>query len=358
MSRVLDPMTITRRNLLRASAALGAAAAPLGLISHDAQGAQLIARPPKEFRPLKTKGRIVKVSTRGSFSGLMQKNQLWPKASVAERMVEKALMELTGAANVSAALGKFIHAKDKVAIKVNGLAGQNGYTMAANFEVILPIVKGLIALGVPAKNILVFEQTQRFLNGTRVNVRGWQLPKGVRTGIHKKSIANMKPIEVNKGIPMRFVTLLTNSTAVIDVSQIKDHSIFGYTGAIKNISHGTQTNPHDQHHGHTDEPAVIYAHKIIQSRMRLHIVDGFKILYDGGPYDNPRARSLHGAVYASTDGVALDTVGVDVIERARKAKKIKSLAAAGRNPNYVRAGDRLKVGEGDLNKIRLSKRYI
>ncbi len=49
MSRVLDPMTISRRNLLRASAALGAAAAPLGLISHDAQGAQLIARPPKGF---------------------------------------------------------------------------------------------------------------------------------------------------------------------------------------------------------------------------------------------------------------------------------------------------------------------
>ncbi len=351
-------MTLSRRNLLRAGAALGAAAAPLGLIAHDVQGAPLIAKPPPGFSPLKTKGRIVKVSTKGSFAGLMQNNQLWPKADVAERMVEKALMELTGAANISEALGKFIHAKDKVAIKVNGLAGQNGHTMAANFEVIEPIVRGLIALGVPAGNIMVFEQTQRFLEGARINVRTWQLPKGVKTGVHKKEVASMKPIEVNKGIPMRFVTLLMNATAVIDVSQIKDHSIFGYTGAIKNISHGTQTNPHDQHHGDTDEPAVIYAHKIVQSRMRLHIVDGFKLLYDGGPHDNPRARALHGAVYASTDGVALDTVGVDVIDRVRKERKIKSLSAAGREPKYIRAGDRLKVGEGDLNKIRLSKRYI
>lgn len=88
------------------------------------------------------------------------------------------------------------------------------------------------------------------------------------------------------------------------------------------------------------------------------IADGFKLLHGGGPHDNPRARALHGAVYASTDSVALDTVGVDVIDRVRKEEKVQSLSAAGLEPRYIRAGDRLKVGEGDLNKIRLSKRYI
>ncbi|MEZ4223210.1 MAG: DUF362 domain-containing protein [Polyangiaceae bacterium] len=349
---------LSRRNLLRAGAALGASALPLSHASHEAHAAPAVVRPPAGFSPLKTKGRVVKVSTHGSFAGLMQNNQLWPKADVAERMVEKALMELTGASNLSAALGKFIHPKDKVAIKVNGLAGQHGHTMAANFEVIDPVVRGLIALGVPADRIMVFEQTQAFLEGARVNVRAWQLPKGVKTGVHKKEIASMTPIEINKGIPMRFVTLFMDATAVIDISQIKDHSIYGYTGAIKNISHGTQTNPHDQHDGDSDQPARIYAHSIVRSRMRLHIVDGFKLLYDGGPHDNPRGRSLHGAVYASTDAVALDTVGVDVVNRARKERKIKSLSAAGRDPRYIRAAADLKVGAGDLNKIRLSKRYL
>lgn len=349
---------LDRRSLLRGALALGAAAAPLGLISHDAQGAQLVAKPPSGFSPLSTKGRVVKVSTKSSFAGLMQNNQLWPKADVAKRMLEKVLMELTGAPDMAAALGKFVHPKDTVAIKVNGLAGQNGHTMAANFELIDPLVRGLIALGVPADKIRVFEQTDKFLKGTRVNVRSWQLPSGVKTGTHYKSKATMKPIEVNKGIPMRFVTYLTEATALIDVSQIKDHSIFGYTGAIKNVSHGCQTNPQDQHDGDSDQPAVIYAHEVVQSRLRLHIVDAFKILYDGGPFDNPRARSLHGAVYASTDGVALDTLGVQVVEAARKAKKMKTLAGAGREPAYIRAGQRLKAGVADPNKIRLSKAWV
>ncbi len=347
-----------RRDLLRGAAALGVAAVPLGLVSHAAGGAQHVVKPPAGFSPLSTQGKVVKVSTRGSFAGLMQKNQLWPRADVAERMLEKVMMELTGAADLASALGKFVHAADTVAIKVNGLAGQNGHTMAANFELIDPLVRGLIKLGVPAAKIRVFEQTEKFLAGTRVNERSWQLPKGVKTGVHHKSKAVMSPIEVNKGIPMRFVTYLTEATALIDVSQIKDHSIYGYTGAIKNISHGCQTNPQDQHDGDSDQPSVIYAHEIVQSRMRLHIVDAFKILYDGGPFDNPRARALHGAVYASTDGVALDTLGVQVVEEARKNKKLKTLAAAGREPAYIRAGQRLKAGIADPKRIRLTKFYI
>ncbi len=87
-------------------------------------------------------GKVVKVAAKGDFKSIMQPNLLWPKAEIAKRLVEKALMEFTGAPNIAEALGKFIHKDDIVAIKPNGIAGQKGMTQATNFETVLPVVEG------------------------------------------------------------------------------------------------------------------------------------------------------------------------------------------------------------------------
>src|SRR5258705_13649793 len=86
------------------------------------------------------------------------------------------------------------------------------------------------------------------------------------------------------GIQTQFARTLTESTALINFSLIKDHSICGYTGCLKNITHGCSINPHDFHTHHASpQIAMLAAQDVIKSRIRLNITDGFKIMAQGGP---------------------------------------------------------------------------
>ncbi len=350
------PTRLSRRDALKGAAGAGAA---LALTSEASaalpEASSLIAKPPKGFVPMAIPGKVVKVGAKGDSKDAMQPNLLWPKEEVAKRLVEKAMMEFTGAANLVEALGKFIHKDDIVAIKPNGIAGQKGHTMATNYELILPVVEGLISLGVPADKIMVFEQYPTFLMGTRVGVRKWKLPEGVQTGTHNNKNHPMQDVRIYQGIPTRYAKQFLDATAVIDMSQIKDHSICGYTGCLKNITHGTINNPH-HHHAHQCSPqiAMLHNHPIVTSRVRLHITDGFKIMYDRGPLDkDPRTRILHGAVYVATDPVAQDIVGWKVVEEERKKRNLKTLKDARREPRYLRTAGELGLGVADENQVRL-----
>jgi uncharacterized protein (DUF362 family) len=346
----------TRRRLLQGAAA----AAAIALGPRDGEAASsvdaYIAKPPAGFSPLRTSGKITKVSAKGDFASFMQPNQLWPKPEVAKALLEKAMMEFTGAPNLNAAMARFVSKDDVVAIKVNGIAGQKGtYTMATNYEVILPVVESVLALGVPANKITVYEQFPDFLAGTRVGVRKWTLPAGVATGTHNNQDHKMPEIRVYQGIGTKYARLFTDATAVINISMIKDHSIAGYTGVMKNITHGNVNNPH-KHHANNASPqiAMLYNHPIVTSRVRLHITDAFKIMYDKGPLDkDPKTRIPHGAVYVCTDPVAMDTLGVKIVNDERKARGLPSLKDAAREPRYIQTAAEFGLGVHDMNQIRL-----
>jgi uncharacterized protein (DUF362 family) len=255
---------------------------------------------------------------------------------------------------------QFIHKDDRVAVKVNGIAGQKGHTMAVNFELILPVVEAVMKVGVPADRIMVYEQYPGFLIGTRVNVRHWKVPDGVKTATHNNNDHPMPSVRIYQGIATKYCRQFTDATAVIDMTMVKDHGICGYTGALKNITHGNINNP-EAHHAHQASPqiAMLYNHPVVTSRVRLHIKDAFKIMYDRGPLDkDPRTRVPHGAVYVGTDPVALDMVGWQVVDKERKERGLKPLAAVRREPRYIRTAGELGLGVHDLNAIRVQASEI
>ena len=350
-----DESSLSRRSLMGGAAALATAAlAPTA--AADAP-ASLGAKPPAGFKPMNKPGRIVKVTRGNDFASLMQPNQLWRKADVAKNMIERALMDLTGAPNLVEALGKFIHKDDVVAIKPNGIAGQSGATMAANAEVVMPLIEALIKLGVPPEKITVYEQFPSYLKGTRIGGKGNALPAGVKTGIHMNSVVDMPKIKVYGNVETQYVKFLTEATAVINFTQIKDHSICGFTGCLKNMTHGSITNP-GKHHGAGAHGQIValYNHEIMKSRVRLHIVDAFKIMYDKGPLDkDPKRRIPHGAVYATTDPVAMDTIGWKVVDKARTENGMKTLAQSGREPKYITKAADAGLGVHAESKIKLSE---
>lgn len=321
---------------------------------------RLIAKPPPGFVPMTVPGKIVKVAAKGDATQFMMPNQLWPQPDVAKRLLEKAMTDFTGAPNLTESMKKFIDKDDVVAIKVNGIAGQKGHTMAVNFELIRPVVEALIAMGVAPQKITVYEQYPSYLAGCRINVRSWKLPAGVQTGTHNNNNHPMPDITVYQGIQTKYCKFLLDATALINMTQIKDHSICGYTGTMKNVTHGNIDNPQD-HHAHAASPqiAMLYNHPIVTSRVRLHITDGFKLTYDKGPLDkDPKTRIVHGAVYVATDPVAMDTYGWKLVEEERKAHGLKTLKESKREPRYIRTASELGLGVHDLNQIRVQSAEI
>lgn len=342
----------TRRAFL---GGLAAGAALIGGVE-DALAAppSWIAARPAGFVPLSIPGKIVKVSK----ANTLQANGLWPTEEAARTMLARVMEELTGQADLGAAFAKFVHKDDKVAIKPNGIAGKVGATMASNKELVLEIVKGVMAAGVPASNIVIYEQYPSFLAGTRIASRAAVMdpafPPGITAMVHENKDAVMPEITV-AGVGTKFVRPFTDATAVINVGLMKDHSICGYTGCLKNITHGSTINPQAFHeHNASPQIAQLYAQDVVKSRVRLHIVDGYKIIYDEGPLDtNKKRRVPHEALYASTDPVALDVLGWAVIEEWRKNNGLPTLKEAKREPTYLKVAGELGLGVYDKNRVSL-----
>lgn len=306
----------------------------------------LAASPPEGFVPMSVPGTVVRVKK----PGCLEANGIYPKADDAKAMLTRALTELTGKADLVSSVRAFVHPQDKVCVKVNGIAQQN---MATNKELVLPFVQAMIDSGVPAANITLLEQYGGFMSATRIRPK--DLPAGVTQSCHANNDATMEWRNVPGGGRAKFVRVLTESTALINFALVKDHSIQGYTGALKNMTHGCNCNPQDFHQRHgSPQIAILASQDVLRSRLRLCIFDGFKLMAHGGPlYKQPQYVVPHEAVYASTDPVAIDSIGWAEVEKARAGFGLKSLKDEGREPAYIRAAEDLGVGVADPKKITL-----
>lgn len=337
-----------RREFLGATAAGAALALTHGKsFAADQAPASLAAVAPKGFVPFASPGRVVRVKKPGSLA----RNQIYPKPDAAKEMLERVMTELTGDSTLVESMKRFVHPADKVCVKVNGIALHN---MATNKEFVLPLLDAVIAAGVPAGNITVLEQYGSFLAGTRINASN--VPHGVKVAVHNNSDATMAFRMIpGTGVQTKFARVLTESTALLNVSLVKDHSIAGYTGALKNMTHGMTVNPQDYHlHRASPQIALLAAQDVLTSRARLHLSDVFKVICHGGPLDkHPEYRLPYEAVMASTDPVALDTIGWEIVDELRAKKHLRPLAAEGRAPTYLEAAGTLGLGVADRAKIHL-----
>jgi uncharacterized protein (DUF362 family) len=351
VSRIEEDSGVSRRALLGGAAAAAVATTLLAPREAHALAAEksYAASPPAGFTPFVAPGRVIKVSKTDS----LQANKLYPKEDDAKAMLTRGMTELTGKPDLVEALKLFVHPQDVVCVKVNGIAERN---MGTNKELVLPLLDALIAAGVPPEKITVLEQYGSFLAGTRVNAQN--VPKGVKVAVHQNSDATMQEHLIAKtGVKTKFARVLTESTAVINFSLIKDHSIHGYTGLMKNMTHGCQTLPHYFHAKPAkSQIAYLYADDIIKSRVRLHITDGFKIMAHGGPlWKSPKHVIPHESVYVSTDPVAMDTIGYELVEKARKDFGLKTLKDDGREPGYIALAAEIGLGVGDRAQIQLKE---
>lgn len=322
-------------------------------------------------------GRVVAVRHPGSIvSGIFQ-------AEPIRAMMHQGMAGLTGAADWAEAWRVFFEPGDVVGIKVNPVGAPHVISCA---EVIHQIVGGLRAAGLKPKDIVVYD---RFRDQFRDTGFDKMLPEGVRHSAavetyelvqldihgydpeHYLEMALVTPgqdpasLQARRSYVARFLTQEVNK--LINLPVVKDHQSAGVTLALKNLSHGLVNNVYRSHSTPTLNacgafiPAVVNL-PVIRQKTVLHIMDGIKALYHGGPGADPRFVWEHKTLYFATDPVALDRTGWKVIDEKRLQVGMSFVAEARpdqystflrRQPEHIEIAGALGLGECEEKKIEL-----
>jgi len=166
----------------------------------------------------------------------------------------------------------------------------------------------------------------------------------------------------------KFVSQMVNK--VINLGVLKHHQSAGVTIALKNLSHGLVNNVARSHVSSSNNacgafiPAIV-DHAVIREKVVLNVIDGVRGAYHGGPARKV-ARYLwdHKTMYFSTDPVAVDRIGWNVLDDKRGQMGMQPIALAHADndsvftrmqPEHVEIAALLGLGEGREAKIDLRK---
>ncbi len=319
---------------------LGAAAAPLAVRA---------AVSSKLGIPGPFPGRVIAVEQPGAV--IARKYQ----RDAIRRMLDRGMMDLTGAPSAPEAWRFFFEPSDVVGLKLNPV-GRPAVISAP--ELVQAIIDGIRSAGVPAKNIVAYDRyRQEFL---QAGFDKW-LPEGVRwtwgtdqihplqldmDGYDRDQYVEM-PLVLPAGNPAdphhrrsylsRFITRDVNK--LVNLSLLKHHQSAGVTGALKNLSHGLVNNVSRSHPTPTLNTCGTFIpnivdHSIIRRKTVLNIMDGVLGAYHGGPGGKVRKYVWeHNTLYFSTDPVALDKTEWKVIDAQRKTVGMLPIATAKPDPD-------------------------
>ena len=323
-------MLTPRRDFLKSALLAGALAAQTKL-----KGAA------KPGMPGPYPGRVVAVG----HPGCIVSDTYQPQAI--EQMMRKGMMELTGAPGWQDAWRELFEPGDVVGIKVSPVGGPK---LCSDAVVVHHILEGLQAAGVKTRDVVVFNRYRQEITGTGIDK--W-LPKEVRwTGASEKydnvqldmegydaehfmEMALIKPGEnVNdahfrRSYVAKVVTQQINK--IINLPVLKHHQSAGVTIALKNMSHGMVNNVNRSHLTPTLNACGVFIPSVvnlpvIRQKATLHICDGVKASFHGGPGGKPKYLWEHKTMYFATDPVAMDKTGLAAIDAQRARMKMPSIA--------------------------------
>ena len=278
-----------------------------------------------------------------------------PNISLIKQMMDSGITLLTGTGNPKDAWKSLFHEDERVGIKINGLGAD---ILVGNYQICWAIVDALKSIGVKENNIIIWDQYQNFFlsSGFKIN-RSF---KGVRTyttdgGGGKEALdSGSSHREYDSGYgAVRVSRILTEEVdSLINVGLLKDHGLAGVSIALKNISHGVISHP-DNFHDNSCDPfiAAINSIPVIKDKIKLHICNGIVGLYEGGPMPQKRHTWNDNRIILSRDPVALDTIGMNIIEGKRKEKNLRSLFNRPNLPVHIDTAAKYGLGVTDLNLI-------
>jgi len=297
-----------------------------------------------------------------------------------KQMISSGMKTLTGDARQEDAWARFISPKDVVGIKVNCSGAPR---IRSSPEIVAVIAENLIAVGVPAKQIYVYE---RFDNQLQSVGYGKYLPAGVNIYAAETTRDSILAYDPKTYVETSFfgeedtrsnvVRLVSETlTKIVNVPNMKEHQASGVTGCLKNISYGNFSNVARSHNAEKTYTGTfigaLAAVEPVRSRVVLNIMDGLMGVWHAGPFSEmPRFRFYPKQMMFGTDPVAMDHKLIDVIEEKRKAEGAvsifdRSMSHVGkdnsnpninhyiREPGHIEYASKLGLGVFDAAKIKL-----
>jgi uncharacterized protein (DUF362 family) len=291
-------------------------------------------------------------------------------AAKARRLVAAGIKALTGQEDEATAWRRFISSNDVVGIKIST---QSGPLQSTRLAVVEAIAAVLHEVGVPATNIYVFDrdplqmraasylkagatnlmQTVSVIDGT-----GWDPNIYFQSNLAGKLIwgdllfgkAEGEEISKRSHLPKLVTQTITK---LINVPVLQDHDTCGLAGCLYNLSLGMVDNTRRfETMGQHGDPMIaqICAMAPLREKLVLNLLDGLVAGYAGGPNFKPQYSWNYGALYFSTDPVAIDSLAVETLNAKRREAKVPPLGA---RASHIATAAHLGLGQNERAKIEL-----
>jgi len=263
-------------------------------------------------------------------------------------MISQALQQLTETSTDADAWHAILEDDDVIGLKFNG-SGAAGLAITEPFARLL--VASLGQAGWAPEKIVLIEVGPRLVRQLKVQPRrtGWQSDKTT----------------FGSGVD-QLAAVLDQVTAIVNVPFFKANRIAGMSGCLKNLSHALVRHPAHYHANAKPDPkrgvlepgshcspyiADIVACPAVRDKLRLHLVNALRTARE--PKFNPTGSAVetYGAVLAGRDPVAVDMVGLEILNQQRISRNQLPLAKPDEPLPQLRAAAQVGLGIWDLDFI-------
>jgi len=230
-------------------------------------------------------------------------------------LIEQAACHVSGKHRPADAWHALFSDQDTIGIKFNG-SGAAGMATTEPFAQML--VNSLIRSGWAPEKLVLIEVDHRLARRLKTQPRqlGWRA----------------QPTDFGSGTD-NFATVLDQVTAILNVPFLKANKIAGMSGCMKNLSHALVKHPSHYHENHEPAPKVgvlktghhcapyigdILATPLVRGKLRFHLMNALRTLRE--PMFDPTGPAVepYGAILAGRDPVAIDMIGLEILNDLRR----------------------------------------
>lgn len=147
----------------------------------------------------------------------------------------------------------------------------------------------------------------------------------------------------------------TEFTKIINIASLTDHHLYGIHGSMVSLALGSIDNTlrFTQGSRGVDEAiGEILDHPILKHKVKLHVIDALRVQFASGPRQEAEFIRPTGIILLSRDPVAIDTIGVEIINRYRKAARISNVSSM---TGHILSAAMIGLGEADRSKIEIRR---
>ena len=263
-----------------------------------------------------------------------------PVESVAYEMLANSMLLLTGQKSVTEAWKQFVKPNEIIGLKVNPIGEA---LLSTSHAVVQSVVKQLEEAGISRKQIVIWDRRGeqlkeagftpenypdiRILSTEYKENDSWYGADGKLLSAHRIDTnwyywadceqeynADTLPFMVNEGKYSYFTKVCTQEVDKIINIPIMKNSGAAVTLCLKNLAFGSISNTSRLHRDLWNETcAQVCTFPPLRDKVVLHIADGLRGCYDGGPGANPQFFCQYQTLLIGTDPVAVDRIGHDII---------------------------------------------